>query len=143
MTVGERIKQLRKQQNMSADDLAIKIGKDRSTIYRYESREIEDMPTSVLEPLAKALNSTPSYLMGWENDFEVIDTPLTSHEKKVIASYRAKPDMQPAVDRLLGVDEESELIPSLVAARSKNNDEPIHIENEPDYSKAPADNTKI
>lgn len=69
---------------------------------------------------------------------------LSNHEKKVITSYRQKPEMQPAVDRLLGVDEEeTELIPTLVAARSKNNDEPIHIENVPDLSKFPVDDTEL
>lgn len=69
---------------------------------------------------------------------------LSNHEKKVITSYRQKPEMQPAVDRLLGVDEEEpELIPTLVAARSKNNDEPIHIENVPDLSKFPVDDTEL
>ena len=66
MTVGERLKTLRKEKGISVDKLAEIIGKDRATIYRYESSEIEKMPTSVLEPLCKALNTTPSYLMGWE-----------------------------------------------------------------------------
>lgn len=70
MTVGERIKNLRKEKGITADQLGELIGKDRATIYRYESQAIEDMPTSVLEPLAKALNTTPAYLMGWEDIVE-------------------------------------------------------------------------
>ena len=35
-------------------------------IYRYESNYIEKMPTTILEPLAKVLQTTPAYLMGWE-----------------------------------------------------------------------------
>lgn len=31
---------------------------------------------------------------------------LTEHEKEVITAYRSKPEMQQAVDRLLGVEEE-------------------------------------
>lgn len=66
MTIGERIKELRRAKGISVDKLAEAIGKDRATIYRYESKAIEDMPTSILEPLAKALGTTPAYLMGWE-----------------------------------------------------------------------------
>lgn len=51
---------------MTADQLAEKLGKNRATIYRYESDEIENMPISILEPLAKALQVTPAYLLGWE-----------------------------------------------------------------------------
>ncbi|MEK4269921.1 MULTISPECIES: LexA family protein [Bacillus] len=67
MTVGERIRIRRKQLKMSVDQLAKKLDKNRATIYRYESNEIDNMPLTVLEPLAKALKVTPAYLMGWEN----------------------------------------------------------------------------
>lgn len=66
MTIGERIKQRRKELRMSADDLAERLGKDRSTIYRYEKGDIEKFPLDILEPIAKALQTTPQYLMGWK-----------------------------------------------------------------------------
>ena len=66
MTIGQRIHQKRKEMRMSANELAKKLGKDRSTIYRYENGEIEKFPLDILEPIAKALNTTPAYLMGWE-----------------------------------------------------------------------------
>lgn len=72
MTIGERIKKLREEKNISVDKLAELIGKNRATIYRYESNEIEKLPTSVLEPLCKALGTTPAYIMGW-TDEKVID----------------------------------------------------------------------
>jgi transcriptional regulator with XRE-family HTH domain len=61
-----RIKQRRKELRMSADDLGKKLGKDRSTIYRYEKGDIENLPLDILEPIAKALLTTPQYLMGWQ-----------------------------------------------------------------------------
>lgn len=66
MTIGQKIKELRNQLNMSVDDLAAKLGKNRATIYRYERGDIENLPLDVLEPLANALETTPGYLMGWE-----------------------------------------------------------------------------
>ncbi len=36
MTIGQRMKQRRKELKMSADELGNRLGKDRSTIYRYE-----------------------------------------------------------------------------------------------------------
>lgn len=65
-TVGNRIKLRRKQLGLSADSLAKKLGKNRATIYRYESDEIENLPLNILEPLARALGVSPAYLMGWE-----------------------------------------------------------------------------
>lgn len=68
--VGERIRELRKKQKMSVDDLAKKINKSRATIYRYENGEIENAPYTILVPLAKALNTTPTYLLGMEEEYE-------------------------------------------------------------------------
>ena len=68
MTVGERMKLRRKELGMNVDDVAVRIGKDRATVYRYEGSEIENMPIGVLAPLAKALDTTPAYLMGWEDN---------------------------------------------------------------------------
>lgn len=64
MTTGERIRTRRKQLGMSVDDLAAKLGKNRATIYRYESDTIE-MPASLLKPLADALDTVPDALMDW------------------------------------------------------------------------------
>lgn len=67
MTIGKKIKELRNNLNMSVDELAEKLGKNRATIYRYEKGDIGNLPLDVLEPLAKSLKTTPAYLMGWED----------------------------------------------------------------------------
>lgn len=64
MNIGPRIKQRRTQLRMSADELARRIGKDRSTVYRYENGHIDKVAIAMLEPLAGALKTTPAYLMG-------------------------------------------------------------------------------
>ena len=66
LSIGERIKKRRKELGLSVDQLAKILNKNRATVYRYESDEIENMPITVLEPLATALLTTPAYLMGWE-----------------------------------------------------------------------------
>ncbi len=80
MTVGERVKQARLKAGLSADELAAKIGKDRSTVYRYESNEIEKLPTSIIEPLSRALGVHPSYLMGWEEREDKLTPPTITDD---------------------------------------------------------------
>nr|DAQ57184.1 MAG TPA: hypothetical protein [Caudoviricetes sp.] len=63
-------------------------------------------------------------------------------EKKLIIAYRNNPEMQPAVDRLLGVEDEV-LIPTVKAARSDGNNQPIEIVNLPDLSKFEPDDTDL
>ncbi len=70
MTIGARIKQRRLEIEMSVEQLAEILGKNRATVYRYENGDIENLPTSILEPIAKALHTTPAYLMGYEENLE-------------------------------------------------------------------------
>jgi repressor LexA len=68
MTTGQRIKARRIEMGYTVDQLAEILGKNRATVYRYESGDIDDMPTKVLESVAKALRTTPARLMGWSDD---------------------------------------------------------------------------
>lgn len=68
MTIGDRIKERRIKLDMTPDELADELGKSRATIYRYENGDIKNLPTTILEPLSKALHTTPAYLMGWTDD---------------------------------------------------------------------------
>lgn len=89
MDIGERIKQRRIEMGFSVDEVAAKIGKARATVYRYENTDIKKMPADILIPLAKALNTTPAYLLGFSEDpaftasldgiANVIPMPETKH----------------------------------------------------------------
>jgi len=76
MTIDERIRKRRTELGLSVDYIAAKLNKNRATIYRYESDEIENLPITILEPLAEILQTTPAYLMGWKsNPFLFLDKP--------------------------------------------------------------------
>ena len=66
MTAGERLKRLRKERGLSADELGAMIGKDRSTIYRYERGDIDSATIDVVPRLARALQTTPQHILGWD-----------------------------------------------------------------------------
>lgn len=65
MSIGQRIKTIRMRQGITIDELAYRLGKNRTTIYRYENGDIENLPLGILDCLADALNTTPAYLLGW------------------------------------------------------------------------------
>lgn len=65
--IGHRIRESRLNAEMSQDELAKKVGyKSRSTINKIESG-INDIARSKIVLIARALNTTPAYLMGWED----------------------------------------------------------------------------
>ena len=69
MSTGSRIKARREACGLTVDELAARLGKNRTTVYRYESNEIENLPAKLLGPLAAILETTPAYLMGWTDDY--------------------------------------------------------------------------
>lgn len=68
LTTGQRMKNRRKAIGLSAERIADILGVSPATIYRYENGDIEKVPGERLEPIARALQTTPAYLMGWEDD---------------------------------------------------------------------------
>jgi transcriptional regulator with XRE-family HTH domain len=70
MTLYERIRELRIKQGMSQDDLAKAMGyKDRSMITKIESGRVDISQKKILA-FADVLNTTPGYLMGWNENTE-------------------------------------------------------------------------
>ena len=49
MTIGQRIKNRRLELNLSVEDVAKRLGKNRATVYRYENDGIKELPITVLE----------------------------------------------------------------------------------------------
>lgn len=66
-TVGERIRDRRKKLGISGDDVAEALGRDRSTYYRYERGDIENLPYGVLQNIAKVLRVSEGYLITGEH----------------------------------------------------------------------------
>lgn len=64
MTIGERIKNLRKEKKISVDILAKELGVSKTTIYRYEDSTIEKIPVNIFDKLCILLGVTPAELMG-------------------------------------------------------------------------------
>ncbi len=64
MTIGERIKQIRKTKKISVDYLAKELGVSKTTIYRYEDSTIEKIPVRIFDQLCILLEVSPAELMG-------------------------------------------------------------------------------
>ena len=78
MTVAERIKQRREALGIAQTDLALAVGVAKQQIYKYENGVITNIPSDKIERIARALHTTPQYLMGWE------DAPTVPHDSPPI-----------------------------------------------------------
>ncbi len=78
MTVGDRIKQLRKQKDLTQSNLAKVVDLTYIQIGRYETGK-SNPSADVLQRLAKALETTTDFLMNGSTD-EVVSAQLSDME---------------------------------------------------------------
>ena len=64
---GKRIKERRKEMNISAAELAERLGLSKATIHRYENGDIKNIKIPVLEALADVLKVNPLWLIDKSN----------------------------------------------------------------------------
>ena len=79
MTMGDRIKNRRIELGMTQQELAVKMGfKTRSHISLLEQGD-RNIPISKIKNLANALEVSPEYIMGWEDNAGTITTNIGDH----------------------------------------------------------------
>lgn len=66
MCMAERIKERRKTLGYTQEELASKVGLQKSAIAKYEKGRVENIKRSMIAKMSSALECSPSYLMGWE-----------------------------------------------------------------------------
>ncbi len=86
----DRIRTQRIYLGMSFQDVANITGMSKSTLQRYETGGIRNIPLDKLETLAKALQVTPAYLMGWEENESL---QLNHKEQQLLKDYHSLNDL--------------------------------------------------
>ena len=66
VTVGDRIRQVRQERDVTQQELADYIGVSKQAVYKYENNIVTNIPTDKVDAIAKRLKVSPAYLMGWE-----------------------------------------------------------------------------
>lgn len=100
MTVGERIRNRRIELGLTQEELAHKLGyKSKASINKIELG-IQDLPQKKIAEVAKALETTPSELMGWnERGFiRVSEKELQKAINTAIAIADAEIKQEPRIE---------------------------------------------
>ena len=84
MTMGERIRTLRKQHRMSMEELGSNLGVGKSAILKYEKGQVENLPRSTIEKMATLFGVSPAYLMcfdEWDKNSEALSDEVALIER--------------------------------------------------------------
>ena len=101
MTKGERIRDLRKSKGITQLDMAKLLSTTKQTISKYEKGIVTNIPSDRIEAMARLLDTTPEYILGW-NDEETSDVEKNNDIiAEVVLKMRTDEDFFSAVSSLL------------------------------------------
>lgn len=107
MTKEEYIKMLIQSTGHNIKSFAKSINLPYTTLLGMLNRGLDGASIHNVIKVCKGLSITVESLQQVENTEEVpIPFYLSEHEKLIIKKYRNKPEMQPAIDLLLGIESE-------------------------------------
>ena len=99
--MAQRIKALRQERGLTLEQVADVVGVGKSTVRKWETGMIANMKRDKIAALAKALGTTPAYLMGWKEAEEKNNSPsepvLTEGEQMLLNLFRQIPEDQQRV----------------------------------------------
>ena len=92
--MAQRIKELRKEKNLTLEQVANIVGVGKSTVRKWETGMIANMKRDKISALAIALGTTPAYLMGWDDEEKNSpeELQLTEGEKTILELFRLVPE---------------------------------------------------
>lgn len=98
---SRKIYQLRKERGMTLEEVGNIVGVGKSTVRKWETGMIANMRRDKISLLAKALGTTPAFLMGWDDNIDIQimkenkspsnESDLTEGEKELIKLFRLLP----------------------------------------------------
>lgn len=101
--MAQRIKALRKEKRLTLEQVADIVGVGKSTVRKWETGMIANMKRDKIASLAKALGTTPEYLMGWDEKKDSPTEPELSEGEKVLLDLfnRVPEDQQQLVLQMI------------------------------------------
>ena len=79
--MAKRIKELRLSLGLTLEEVANEVGVGKSTVRKWETGIIANMKRDKIAALAKALHTSPGYLMGWTDEHEYSHVPKSICEQ--------------------------------------------------------------
>ena len=89
-----KIRQLRMERDMTLEQVAVIVGVGKSTVRKWETGMIANMKRDKIALLAKALSTTPAYLMGWDEETTtpIVEQQVTESEQLLLDLFRKVPE---------------------------------------------------
>lgn len=99
--MAKKIRELRKEKGLTLEQVGNMVGVGKSTVRKWETGMIANMKRDKISALAKALGTTPAYLMNWEEEQKKNDI-----QADIILRMRTDSEFMSAVENLYKLDKD-------------------------------------
>lgn len=86
---------------MTLAEVSKRCGLSEPTVQKWETGNIKTLKLENLSALAAALETTPAYLMGWEDEDKTKEEIDRENQEILDAYNRASPEIRAAIQRIL------------------------------------------
>ena len=105
-TIAHALKRLREKSGLTANQVGEMLGKSGKTVNAWENNRGQP-DAEMLIKLCDIYN-VENIIDQFRDDSEKEFFTVSEKEKKLVLAYRSHPEMQSAVDKLLGIDNKNE-----------------------------------
>lgn len=126
----QRIHDRRKELGLTLKEIAKRVGKTEATVQRWESGSIKTLRYENIVRIADALNTTPAYLMGWDDvsvdvvEYDTNANRFISKRKKLHHIIDEAPDnVLSFIESLLSLSPQQLEVLASLTARSRDESE--------------------
>lgn len=98
MTKGERLRKRREQLGLSQTEVANSVNVSKQTLYKYENDIVTNIPSDKIEALARKLETTPEFLMGWEEPSNESKIMMIGGNARYLPVFAESDDIEKALE---------------------------------------------
>lgn len=98
MTKGERLRKRRELLGLSQTEVANSVNVSKQTLYKYENDIVTNIPSDKIEALARKLETTPEFLMGWEEPSNESKIMMIGGNARYLPVFAESDDIEKALE---------------------------------------------
>ena len=107
MTIGEKIKQLRKNKGLTQSELGDLLGVKKAAVQKYESNQVQNLKQAVIKKLCEVFDKTPSYFIFDDFDSELEKELKTELEFIQIVQKKYGEEVYHILEAVINLNEDS------------------------------------
>lgn len=99
--MAKRIKEKRTELNLTQEELAARLGLQKSAIAKYENGRVKNIKRSTIQKMAEIFDCSPAWLMGMDDELTDIEMKTVLQAESDIEYFNKYKSLAPAQKKII------------------------------------------